>query len=84
MSAELRPEDCPLYPDKPTAKYKLLGIEYKTVDYGPIPGGVIEAKPCLALELPNLKPGVYNRGNCRRCAHEIDTKPVSAPWGKTS
>ena len=84
MSVEKRPEVCPLYPDKLTAKYQVFEIEYKADDYGPIPGGVIEAKPCLALELPKLKPGVYNRGNCRRCGHEIDTKPVSAPWGKTS
>lgn len=78
MSAESRPEDCPLYPDRDSAYFTVKGVDYVVKNLGPIHRVAAEGKAeCMARFLSKWRPNEYNNGPCRRCNKRIDITPTS-------
>ena len=84
MSTELRPDTCPLYPNKTRAEIELNGINYVVKDLGPVPMMVSEKKAvCMANFIPDWAPNMHLEGNCDRCLTRVLVTPTSDPWATT-
>ena len=84
MSAESRPEDCPLYPDTESAYFTVEGVDYVVKNLGPIHRMAGEEKAeCMAKFFPGWRPNEHNDGPCHRCNRRIDITPTSEPWGRS-
>jgi len=85
MSAEARPENCPLYPDRESTYYRVKSVDYIVKNVGVEPKIVVpENAECMAKFLPDWSPNMSLEGSCNRCHTRVVVTPTTDPWAKSS